>query len=232
MARRLTGRCGRGVTCTTGVPPWQGWVGKCALERLSNRPRRTTDSLPSGNLPTVSRRSSGERQLRHATRAGRGRWLPCGRRRPATPVVGGALGTAFARLAGPPPLLKPAVNVRASCETDLTRDHPIHVVTAWVGNTLKVAIGRSLQTLDRDFEKAVRGRLPDGARAVQTSAERGGPELIAECLDGTNAGVFRSDPSRSAWIGELCPGGLEPSTSRVEIACRVVALSLRFSFFG
>jgi hypothetical protein len=32
-------------------------------------------------------------------------------------------------------------NMRASCETDLMQNHPIHVVTAWIGNTPKIALG-------------------------------------------------------------------------------------------
>jgi hypothetical protein len=39
-------------------------------------------------------------------------------------------------------------NLRSSLETDLMRDHPIHVVTAWVGNTPKIALGHYLQTLE------------------------------------------------------------------------------------
>jgi len=39
----------------------------------------------------------------------------------------------------------------------LMASHPIHVVTAWLGNTPKIALGHYLQTLDRDFEKALRG---------------------------------------------------------------------------
>ena len=143
---------------------------------------------------------------------------------------GVSLGTAFARLtrrAGLPPLPKPAVNLRGSCETDLMQDHPIHVVTAWIGNTPKVAIGHYLQTLDRDFEKAIRGNSSDGAGAVQipvqTGADSGGP---GETSDGPEGGKPRRFPPRSArvypgLVQGLRPGGLEPSTSRVEIDCSI-----------
>lgn len=39
-------------------------------------------------------------------------------------------------------------NLRASCETDLMAEHPIHVVTAWIGNTPKIALEHYLQTLE------------------------------------------------------------------------------------
>lgn len=60
-------------------------------------------------------------------------------------------------------------NLRASCETDLMRDHPIHIVTAWIGNTPKIALGHYLQTLDGDFEKAIRGDADSDARGAQKS---------------------------------------------------------------
>jgi len=62
-------------------------------------------------------------------------------------------------------------NLRASCETDLMQNHPIHVVTAWIGNTPKIALGHYLQTLDGDFEKAVKGGAESGARAAQNPAQ-------------------------------------------------------------
>lgn len=45
-------------------------------------------------------------------------------------------------------------NMRASLEIDLMREHPIHLVAAWLGHTPDVAIGNYLQTLPHDFEKA------------------------------------------------------------------------------
>ncbi len=73
-------------------------------------------------------------------------------------------------------------NLRASCETDLMQNHPIHVVTAWLGNTPRIALGHYLQTLDTDFEKAVTGGAKGGAKggavalqnAVQSEADSGG----------------------------------------------------------
>ena len=62
-------------------------------------------------------------------------------------------------------------NLRASCETELMQRHPIHVVTAWLGNTPKIALGHYLQTLEMDFEKAVRGGAESGALAAQNTAQ-------------------------------------------------------------
>lgn len=64
-------------------------------------------------------------------------------------------------------------NLRASCEMDLMQSHPIHVVTAWIGNTPKIALGHYLQTLDGDFEKAVKGGAESGAVVVQNTVQSG-----------------------------------------------------------
>ncbi len=84
------------------------------------------------------------------------------------------LRTTFEKLirrAGLTPWPKLFHNLRASCETDLMANHPIHVVTAWIGNTPKIALGHYLQTLDADFEKAVKGGAESGAVAVQNAVQ-------------------------------------------------------------
>ncbi|MGL6077097.1 MAG: tyrosine-type recombinase/integrase [Fimbriiglobus sp.] len=65
--------------------------------------------------------------------------------------------------AGVSPWPKLFHNLRASLETDLMQNHPIHVVTAWIGNTPSIALGHYLQTLDSDFEKALKGAAESGA---------------------------------------------------------------------
>lgn len=46
-------------------------------------------------------------------------------------------------------------NLRASCETDLVEDFPIHVVAVWLGNTPGVATRHYLQVTESNFQKAV-----------------------------------------------------------------------------
>ncbi len=75
-------------------------------------------------------------------------------------------------------------NMRASCETDLMRDHSIHVVTAWIGNTPRIALGHYLQTNEADFEKALRGGADSGAPATQNRAQT---QADAVCPEKTNA---------------------------------------------
>ena len=46
-------------------------------------------------------------------------------------------------------------NLRASRETELAAEHPVHVVTAWLGNTPTIAMRHYLQVTDSDFARAV-----------------------------------------------------------------------------
>ena len=58
------------------------------------------------------------------------------------------------RKAGVDPWQRLFQNLRASRETELAQDHAIHLVTAWLGNTPKVAMEHYLQVRDEDFAKA------------------------------------------------------------------------------
>ena len=48
--------------------------------------------------------------------------------------------------------------LRASRETELAPEYPVHVVTAWLGNTPKIALKHYLMTTDADFAKAAEMR--------------------------------------------------------------------------
>jgi len=97
-------------------------------------------------------------------------------------------------------------NLRASCETDLMQNHPIHVVTAWIGNTPNVALQHYLQMTPSDFAKAVHGDGKSGAEsgammvqnAVQTEANAKAPETTnaAKPLEIVGFRRVLSDPAR------------------------------------
>ncbi len=56
--------------------------------------------------------------------------------------------------AGVKPWPKLFHNLRASCETDLAKTHPIKAVCDWIGNSITVAQRHYLQTTEEDFERA------------------------------------------------------------------------------
>ena len=81
--------------------------------------------------------------------------------------------------------------LRASRETELVREHPIHVVTAWLGNTPQIALKHYLMVTDSDFSNAI-GRLVD--KAVQNGVQQNansGPESSAATSRGGSQDLAR-----------------------------------------
>jgi len=90
------------------------------------------------------------------------------------------LRTQFERIlrrAGVPQWPKLFQNLRSSRETELAAEHPIHVVTAWMGNTPRIAMKHYLQVTDADFDRAVQrageSGAQSGARVAQNAAQPG-----------------------------------------------------------
>ncbi|MSR56031.1 MAG: integrase [Gemmataceae bacterium] len=84
------------------------------------------------------------------------------------------LRTTFERIvyrAGLIPWPKPFQNMRASRETELAQTHPLHVVTAWIGNSARIAAKHYLQVTDSDFAKAVEGK--ESLEAIQPKQSEG-----------------------------------------------------------
>jgi hypothetical protein len=54
-------------------------------------------------------------------------------------------------------------NLRASRQTELADQFPLHVVTDWIGNSPDIADRHYLKTTDHHFEKAIRGLAADAA---------------------------------------------------------------------
>jgi integrase len=57
-------------------------------------------------------------------------------------------------------------NLRSSCETDLAGSFPIHVVCAWIGNSVSVAMRHYLQVTDDHFATARGAESGAGSRDV------------------------------------------------------------------
>ena len=62
--------------------------------------------------------------------------------------------TGIIKKAGLSPWPKVFQNLRASRETELCKDFPLHVAAKWIGNSPTVAIGHYLTVLDSDHERA------------------------------------------------------------------------------
>ena len=84
---------------------------------------------------------------------------------------------------------RPFQNMRATRETELTQEHPLHVVVAWLGNSAPIAARHYLTVTDADFERAAAPLLAkegvpvekSGAKAAhkrrESGAAGGGREL-------------------------------------------------------
>jgi integrase len=84
------------------------------------------------------------------------------------------LRTQFQRIiarAGVKPWERLFHNLRASRQTDLANDFPLHVVCEWLGNSPAVASSHYLQVTDSHYDKATQGGAESGARVAQNAAQ-------------------------------------------------------------
>ena len=90
-------------------------------------------------------------------------------------------------------------NLRASRETELVREHPIHVVCAWIGNSERVARKHYLQVTDIDFEKAT-----SNPTSPMHADGRAGPHAEKETA---------VSPANANYTAvHVPPAGIEPAT--------------------
>ena len=84
------------------------------------------------------------------------------------------LRTQFGRIiarAGLKPWPRLFHSLRASRETELMEEYPIHVVAKWLGNTPKIALKHYLAPTDADFQKAAGTRGEGAAKSGARDAE-------------------------------------------------------------
>jgi integrase len=95
-------------------------------------------------------------------------------------------------------------NLRATRETELAEDFPIHVVCDWIGNGQLVAAKHYLQVTNDHFAKAQH-------QAQQQALQDGGTDRQDEEQERENTEEF--DDSPFSLVAELGDAGLEPATS-------------------
>jgi integrase len=112
-------------------------------------------------------------------------------------------------------------NLRASRETELAAEYPIHVVTAWLGNTPKIALKHYLMTTEADFNRAIRGGTESGTLAAHKPAQQpsAGYCVASEETEKTpeNKGLLRhlANGCFSSRTPQVAGMGFEPMTSRL-----------------
>ena len=82
-------------------------------------------------------------------------------------------------------------NLRASRQSELTESFPAHVVTAWLGNSERIAEKHYLQVLDAHFERAIQNA---GNKAAQSASETVGNESQGPESENEKALVLQGNP--------------------------------------
>ena len=119
-------------------------------------------------------------------------------------------------------------NLRASRETELCREYPLHVVTAWLGNTPKVAEKHYLDVTEEEYRRAASTptqTVDNGDRGGAKSGAIGSEVVRKQCCTEWSqkeespqiAGFRDSSPIGSTHLAP--PAGLEPATRRLTAAC-------------
>lgn len=83
--------------------------------------------------------------------------------------------------------------MRASRETELGQSFPLHVVTAWIGNTARIAAKHYLQVTDEDFAKALEQKelgAPAVAHSDQGGAQAAHKAAQSEAGNGCQEGTI------------------------------------------
>ncbi len=111
--------------------------------------------------------------------------------------------------AGVKPWPKLFHNLRASCETDLAKIHPIKAVCDWIGNSITVAQRHYLQTTEEDFERASGIENPTQNPTQQPSVR---PRRDSQTKTPGKVNRWKTSVSPSRVVGDE---GLEPTTSTV-----------------
>jgi integrase len=74
---------------------------------------------------------------------------------------------------------RPFHALRGSRETELAKEYPLHVATAWMGNTPRIAMKHYLMTTDADFDRATRALHPALQPESEVSDSKGNLETGA-----------------------------------------------------
>lgn len=113
--------------------------------------------------------------------------------------------------AGLKPWVKLFQNLRSTRETELAETFPLHVVTAWLGNSEPVAAKHYLQVTDEHFQRAANA-LQSGRELTRTASE--GP--ISENDESTLCASKNADSQLFSEVGvgacddPMREGGIEP----------------------
>ncbi|HZZ78456.1 MAG TPA: tyrosine-type recombinase/integrase [Gemmataceae bacterium] len=109
-------------------------------------------------------------------------------------------------------------NLRASRETELAAEYPLHVVCEWIGNSARIASAHYLQVTEADFDRAAQSGAESGAVVAQNRAQQAAVMVGNGSQEWTEAQEIRRDMQMDADGCEptqnylVRPEGVEPPT--------------------
>ncbi len=119
------------------------------------------------------------------------------------------------RRAGYEPWPKLFQNLRSTRETELAEHFPLHVVTAWIGNSELVAAKHYLQLTDDHFIRAIGEQVAQNAaqKLREPTRNAGKKHPASDAEDEANAGTVRNLQPASVHFrsGKVPEVGLEPT---------------------
>ena len=129
------------------------------------------------------------------------------------------LRTTFRKIierAGLQPWPKLFQNLRSTRETELSNDFPLHVVTAWIGNSQLVAAKHYLQVTDQHFYGATHSKV--GHIVGQKASEMTRTEQPSTQATREKRSVFRGSAGDFAKLQFAAMGdeGLEPGAKTLQ----------------
>jgi integrase len=122
------------------------------------------------------------------------------------------------RKAGIPPWKRLFHSMRASRQTELEKEHPIHVVCSWLGNTEAIAKKSYLLVTDSDFEQAIAAKKSDAESDALDSKSDAISDAASDCTEPHQSEENQENPrgKRKKPVKTLALGaegtGLEPAT--------------------
>jgi hypothetical protein len=112
-------------------------------------------------------------------------------------------------------------NLRASRETELAAQYPLHVAYAWIGNSERIAQKHYLQVTEEGFQRATYGACTGGAKsgavgvqkAVQSVYGRDcqGSQEMTQALENKGFMQILTTVVKRLQVNRLPPRGLETS---------------------
>jgi integrase len=126
--------------------------------------------------------------------------------------------------AGLAPWERPWHNLRATRQTELAGEFPLHVVCSWIGNKQAVAAEHYLQVTDADFERGAKSGAVAVQFPMQQAAAPNGKELKKTRNSSKKTGSL-PELATSCNVQQNCrlpPAGLEPATGGLENRCSIL----------